>query len=279
MTHNLSVSPELFDYQLGFIKKNFNVINPDALLQLDIPPNAALITFDDGFRSFFKEAVPVLAKREMPAIVFLNVEPVNGKVFWAGLITYLCDRKPDFVRFLDEKSPLSRSSGPLFLRCSREIVEAYMESSDSQIESEVREFVGEFSNEEDLEKACGNRYVFFGNHLSNHYVPRLMSDEFLVQSYSDNRDALIKYPNYRDMFSFPFGQPDTCFTNPQVKLLLKHGAQRIFSSYPIVNPDISSPLLHRVPLTSQEDSWAKIWGRVLLPGMRLRIKQRLRAGK
>ncbi|MCP4613868.1 MAG: polysaccharide deacetylase family protein, partial [Planctomycetes bacterium] len=248
--YNLNVPPQVFEYQIEFIKKNFNIIGPDELTKLKIPSNAALITFDDGFQGVFKNAIPVLSKHKVPIIIFLNMEPVEGKVFWAGLITYLCNKKPEFVRFLNEKSLLSRSSGPLYLGCSREIVEAYLESSNDHIENEVRKFVGDFCSAEDLEQAAEKQHIFFGNHLFNHYVPLLMSDEDLVNSYVHNRDAMRQYSNYRDFFSFPFGQPNTCFTEAQVQLLLNVGAQRVFSSYPIVNLDVNSPYLDRVPMTS-----------------------------
>lgn len=275
-TYNLNVPPEVFDYQISFIKNNFNLINPDELLELRIPPKAALITFDDGLKSFFKNAVPILERHGVPAIVFLNMEPIMGKVFWSGLITYLCEKREDFVRFLKEKSSLPQSLSPLYLHCSRETIESYLASSGKQLEDfedEVGKFVGEFATEEDLAQAARKQNVFFGNHLFNHYVPILMSDEALVKSYLENRNALEKYPNYRDIFSFPFGQPNTCFTGEQIKLLLQNKAKKVFSGYPLINLDVTSSYLHRIPLTSSHTSSARIWYQILQPSLRLRLRR------
>ena len=273
-TYGLNVPPELFDNQISFIKNNFNVISPDDLLKLRIPPKAALITFDDGLKSFFKNAIPILERHGVPVIIFLNMEPIMGELFWSGLITYLCQKNEDFVRFLKERSRLPQSSKPLYLHCSREITESYLQSSGKQLEGfkdEIDKFVGEFATEEDLAQAAKKQNVFFGNHLFNHHVPVLMSDEALVESYSKNRDALKEYPNCRDMFSFPFGQPKTCFTDDQIKLLLRNGAEKVFSGYPLINSDATSPYLHRVALTSYNNSPSKIWFPIFLPSFRLRF--------
>lgn len=61
------------------------------------------------------------------------------------------------------------------------------------------------------------------------------------------------------MFSFPFGQPGTCYSDEQVNLLFQSGAKKIFSTNGLVNYDISSSYLHRIPLDSFNDSAAKIW--------------------
>ena len=70
--HDLNVPPSIFEYQIGYINKKFNVISPDDLLAGKIPAQAALITFDDGFRSYFNTAVPILEKYNLSSINFLN---------------------------------------------------------------------------------------------------------------------------------------------------------------------------------------------------------------
>ena len=101
-SHDLNVRPSLFEEQIKFIKKNFNVISPHHLLRGEIPHRAALITFDDGFIGYFKNAIKILEKYDLPSIIFLNMGPIKGEVFWSGLITYLCDKRSDFKSYLQE---------------------------------------------------------------------------------------------------------------------------------------------------------------------------------
>lgn len=269
--YNLNVKPEIFDYQLNFIKKNFNIIGPDEFLSNRIPPKAALITFDDGMRSFFVNAIPILEKYGIPAVIFLNMEPIKGEVFWSGLITYLCNKRHDFVEYCAENKVLAKGNMPLYLFCTKEIVELYLRKKQDSFEDEVSDFVGEFATEEDLERAAEKGNIFFGNHLFNHHVPLLMSDEDLLESFSKNANELKKYRNYRDLFAFPFGQPGTCFSNRQVDLVIRNGAKKVFSSTGNINWDISSLYLDRIPLTEFHNSDSRIWFQVFRMSFRKRL--------
>lgn len=258
-SHGLNVPPTLFEYQIRFIKNQFNVISPDDLLESRIPPKAALITFDDGLRSFFTNAIPILEKHQVPCIIFLNLGPIKGEVFWAGLITYLCEKRPDFVQYLNNQISPNSPNRPLFLSCSKEIVNSYLEQVGDNFGEQVSEFVGPFAKEEDMEEASQKDSIFYGNHLFNHYVLLLMSDDELMESFAKNIDELKKYPNYRNMFSLPFGQPGSCFSERQVDLLFKNGAKKIFRSSATINYDTTASYLDRIALTSYHNSSEKIW--------------------
>ena len=141
--YNLNVEPEIFESQIQFIKNNFNVISPDELLGSQLPLKAALITFDDGFKSFFYNAAPILEKYKVPSINFLNFATIEGKLSWAGLITFLCSEVDSFTTFIKDKLIIKKNV-PIFLYCDKKIVNEYLESFDSDIKRLVNEFVGEF---------------------------------------------------------------------------------------------------------------------------------------
>jgi len=260
--HQLNVPPALFDYQLGFIKDVFNIISPDDLLDLKIPPKAALITFDDGFRSFFRNALPILKLQQISCVIFLNMGPIKGEMFWAGLISYLCQKRPDFVEYLKGLLPRRFATFPLFLQCSKNVVNRYLEKTGEDFATRVAEFTGEFARESDLSQASIDNVVYYGNHLYNHYVPGLMEPNQLLEAFRNNSKELEKYPNYRNVFSFPFGQPGTCFSGSQVDLLLENGAQKVFRSSGSINFDPNSAYLDRIALTTWNNEPHKIWFQV-----------------
>jgi len=260
--HHLNVPPALFDYQIGFIKSVFNIISPDDLLNLKIPPRAAMVSFDDGFRSVFTNALPILRQHEVPSIVFLNMGPIKGERFWSGLITYLCDKYPEFLRFLEQKTGYLDSGVHPYLFCSRNIVNAYLKVTGLDLREQVSGYVGPFADMHDLSQVADHPLIFFGNHLLNHYVPILMPDDELWSSFICNFNELKRFSNSRNVFSFPFGQPRTCFTEKQVKFLLDRGVKQIFSSSGKINYDVTSPLLDRILLDASHDSPDKIWYQV-----------------
>ena len=260
-TYGLNVRPDIFDFQIGFIKRHFNVISPDDLLGGRIPDRAALVTFDDGLKNVFIHAVPILERHGIPAIIFMNMAPVRGEIFWSGLITYLCEKRPDFVEYLGTQieKPDNRA---LFLHCSKTIVESYLKKTGQDFRSEIRRFVGELASGKDLKDASQGRFLFYGNHLYNHHVALLMSDDELLDSFNTNAAALAKYPNSRSLFAFPFGQPGMCFSQRQVDLLLANGAEKVFSAYDSINADASSPYLHRMGFQEHHNSPSLMWYRI-----------------
>lgn len=68
----------LFRRQLKWIRDRFLVIHPLQLDQGTIPPGSALLTFDDGYKSFRTVALPILEDADLPSIVFLNMDVVEG---------------------------------------------------------------------------------------------------------------------------------------------------------------------------------------------------------
>jgi hypothetical protein len=261
--YNLNVPPDIFNTQINFISSNFNVISPDDLLSGNILENAAMITFDDGFRSYFTTAVPILKKWNLPSINFLNIGPIKGELFWAGLITYLCNTFNDFTTHVINNTKGNINTESLYLKCSRKIVNSYLNIKGNSYKTEVDKYVGMLATLQDLKSVSLQKLVYFGNHLYNHDVPLLLSDEELLYSYCKNVDELKYYPNYRSLFAFPFGQPNTCFSVAQIKLLLGNGADKVFSAYPHINSDANAKYLHRISMSSINNTSSKIWYSIL----------------
>lgn len=85
----ISATPDDFARQMDIIAERYNAITlPELLAWLDgvgtIPPNAALITFDDGYRDNLDQALPVLHERELPAVLFLATDHIDRSqpFFW-----------------------------------------------------------------------------------------------------------------------------------------------------------------------------------------------------
>jgi peptidoglycan/xylan/chitin deacetylase (PgdA/CDA1 family) len=72
----VSATPAMFEQQMAYIAKHFNVI---SLAQLEaflhqgvsLPDNPLLITFDDGYTDNYENAFPILKKFGFPAVIFL----------------------------------------------------------------------------------------------------------------------------------------------------------------------------------------------------------------
>jgi len=77
-----------FTEQLREIKRRYTIIDPEQFKEAiqgrrSLSPNSALITFDDGYESFFRLAVPVLERLGIKPIVFITTRFAENAIpFW-----------------------------------------------------------------------------------------------------------------------------------------------------------------------------------------------------
>ena len=78
-----NIQIDIFKKHLEIVKQsNFDFYDPITLQNEFIVPKQSkkiLLTIDDGFESFFKEAWPILKKDEIPFILFISTEPIGKK--------------------------------------------------------------------------------------------------------------------------------------------------------------------------------------------------------
>lgn len=83
----IDATVEEFDRQMAHLAKHFTVIGIDELCRAlaggPLPPNAALVTFDDGYRACLDLALPVLKRHGLRASFFIPTTFVEERrLFW-----------------------------------------------------------------------------------------------------------------------------------------------------------------------------------------------------
>ncbi|MBI3321184.1 MAG: polysaccharide deacetylase family protein [Candidatus Omnitrophica bacterium] len=236
---DLNVRPAIFAKQLDLIRGAFHVIDPRQLLSGDYRTPAALVTFDDGNLSYFRNALPMLKEKRIPSVAFLNMGPIRGAVCWSGLVTYLQHCEPGFY-----ETRSRRPTGNDFCRFTEEEVARYLESVDAEALFErVRAFRGPVASEEDLDAADDEPLVSFGNHLYNHYNATLLSDR-LEAEYWNNQRLLDQRSRGMRLWSYPF----SCSSEATTRWLLAEGTRAIFTGAGGLNVRGHGPIFHRIEL-------------------------------
>jgi peptidoglycan/xylan/chitin deacetylase (PgdA/CDA1 family) len=83
--NRMSMPVTLFDDQMCYLRElGYTVVGLDAVLDnyrngTPLPPQAVLITFDDGYRDNLVNAAPILHKHGYPAVQFVPIAYVGGK--------------------------------------------------------------------------------------------------------------------------------------------------------------------------------------------------------
>lgn len=99
MQKHLWVSPELFKQQLEQLKKNgFTFVTTHDIEKGSLPPKSALITFDNGYKNFYAEALPILKQYNVHALVFLVADYIGSCNFWHD-----ADKKGPWQQILNAK--------------------------------------------------------------------------------------------------------------------------------------------------------------------------------
>ena len=272
--YNLNITPQLFARQMDVMAAHFNLITPDQLLEGGYDTPAALITFDDGILGYFSEAVPILTQKHIPSIIFLNMAPVEGEIYWSGLVTYLTEYDPQFNEVLRRHFPQEKNI-PDFLLCNRKIVQDYLATIDfPALETKIRSFYGPFASLKDLDLARNNPLVFFGNHFYNHYNAARLSDEELREQYFLNDRKILQYSNGRSLFAYPYGQPGMCFSERQTQLLRSYGAKTVFCSSGRINRRAQEGLYDRIGIDSSIETIDDLFGLIQWMNIKTTLRRR-----
>ena len=97
---NVSATPSQFVEQMDYLAQKYNVISGREVAEWvngrrKLPPNAAVVTFDDGYYDNLEYAYPVLKARSLPAVIFLTTDYIGSSVpFYWDVVAYCFDHTP-----------------------------------------------------------------------------------------------------------------------------------------------------------------------------------------
>jgi peptidoglycan/xylan/chitin deacetylase (PgdA/CDA1 family) len=91
----LIVDEATFASNVAVLKRRFNVLTLDDVARhvsqrIPFPDSSCLITFDDGWKDNFTNALPILEAHDLPATIFLPVNYVGTRrLFWRETLNHL----------------------------------------------------------------------------------------------------------------------------------------------------------------------------------------------
>jgi peptidoglycan/xylan/chitin deacetylase (PgdA/CDA1 family) len=259
--HGLCISLNTFRWQCQWIALHFNVIHPTELVSGRVlPRNAAIISFDDGFRGSFENGLTILEELNLPSILFLNMaSEVNNTPQKSAVDCYLYKSDPAF-------SVYAKRIGlqlPFHLTLNQGILDQFQAEFGPINLDLAAQYQGYFADLNIVEKWDLNPLVSYGNHLYEHWNAVALSKDEFVEQYRKNDIALKKLRGSMDLFAFTNGQPHTCYTNEHITILKALGPSKVFSCFSGVNRNYKDDfLLGRISLGPDDNSSERLWFRV-----------------
>lgn len=204
----VSVSPAMFEANLRYVKENYNVISVDDLNK-PLPENPLVITFDDGYRSVYEHAFPLLRKYRMPAVVYLITCAVQNKLVWVNELNWallnhpkealeVCQQFPDLLGLESPAEIVDRVKNNFIPANIRELCNRLRQRIPFETEHNLYASRSELSTME-------NAGITLGFHTRDHYnLINCDKNELRRQMDSTGIDDVID----QRTFAYPFGSFD-----------------------------------------------------------------------
>lgn len=239
----ISATPSQFEWQVKYIKSNYNLISFEHLALLrrsgqPVPERSIIITFDDGFDDNYLYAYPILKKHNAKASFFISTDYIGSeKIFWFDWVVFLCNKlKEDIVIKVDP---------------SGESVHLYMEQDKTEMIQSCLSFLKRI-NDEDRKKAIkqlelsvpldvvdskfsramswdmvkemhDGELAEIGSHAKSHAILSQLNDEDLNDEVNDSRKIISeKLSSTCSTLSYPVGGA-TAYNDNVVEAVKKAG--------------------------------------------------------
>jgi peptidoglycan/xylan/chitin deacetylase (PgdA/CDA1 family) len=258
---------ELFETQMCFLRDNYRVVSiEEACRELcsgaKSEPGVA-ITFDDGYRSAYTVAFPILQKYRLPATVYLTIESVEtGQVAWYDRVFLAMAVAPSGELKLNLQGPwlFQLNSPEDRLRAALEVVAflrtlpnlqrreccALLENKIGLPQNKLSSRVLTWDEIRTMHQAG----VAFGSHTLTHPVVSQLAPQELEQELGASKRLLEKILGIPVLdFAFPFGKASDCST-AALNMLARCGYRSAATTVPGANtPQVNLFELRRLQVS------------------------------
>lgn len=250
------ITPQRLSKDLELLKLNgFNIIPVEQLAaftdgKVEVPPNAVVITFDDGYDDIYLHAFPVLKKHQVSSVVFI----IGGMVGQDGYLNW------DQVRSM-ERSGLITFGGHTFNQHYRAPVSPYQKQP-ATVAWIYDEQSGHYETREDyLERMSGDcrllQDVFMAElgHSTEYYA-------YPYGAYSPDYTSVLRDHGYKYIFTVMRGS-NSRNQNPALYYRINAGTLRMPTDKLLAS--LKTPaVLDELSAEGQPVSWFPVWDNTIL---------------
>ena len=275
--HHQNLNMEIFRKQIEYLKNNYRIISLQEYIESvhskgKTPQNSVIITIDDGYRSNYLLAFPVLKESHIPATIFITTSFVDNKLpLWADRIEYAINKTSKTKLELEyEKLSFDLTSKELKISCDKKIkafLKLYLqEQRDKLIEGientlDTKLSINDSTDEiyqplswNEINEMLQSGSVSMGSHTHSHFIlsrctPQTAENEMRLSK----KIIEEKTGNKCDLFCYPNGKQND-FNDETERLVKRTGYKCALTTISGMNSIDSNPYeLKRIGIGDEED--------------------------
>lgn len=265
------VTPKKFERQLDLLGKSGSFVSQGDIVDAikgksSIPKRSILITFDDGLKEQFQYALPILNRKGIPAVFYVNLKPLHiGKISSVHKIHILRSKIASHFIFDEIKSLVNPSENIEYLSKKAKEHYKYDTKEAAQLKYYLN-FVLDFRIKEELidrlflkftaeSEADMVKYLYMnktelsilarqnmlGSHSYDHLPLGLLSREEQLHQIHLSKKLIEEWTHITPIsFSYPYGSKAAC-GNLAPKLLKKHNFYFALTTERSINLTLNTP--------------------------------------
>ncbi len=222
-----------FQARLAYLKKYYQILSLDDWLGKrskgeKIPDRSVILTFDDGYRSNYTLAYPVLKQMDVPATIFLTTDFIENKQFlWTDRVEYAVQNA---AAGGDTESRIQSAAK------SKSRVKSLSQEKNSELVAELESELGEkLSAGEnppeiyrplewgDISEMLESKLISFGSHTHTHKILSRLPPDAALEELRLSREIIEKRTQTGcRLFCYPNGEQGD-FNEPTKNLLKQAG--------------------------------------------------------
>lgn len=215
---SINTTPACFAAHLEFFTKYYQIVPLASLGESQSRDRALVITFDDGFRSVYDSAFPLLKQGSLAATCYLVTDCIGGEaLIWILELNWYLQRHRKTA-----KAVVARRIGQSSFTSMRRLIQAVISRYDVQIVAgllaDLRVRLGPvpglrahqerlFLNHGELDE-MSRHGITFGNHSASHAVLTNLGPSECRKEIRRAKEVLSALSGSVDSFAYPFGIRD-----------------------------------------------------------------------
>ena len=240
-----------FVAQIAFINKKYKIITPTDFIDAiegrhPLPDNSAMVTFDDGYESFYRLAAPILSQYSIKAVVFIPTRALeDGEPYWFDVVwLYVNDYYAHTDYWIEETLAMKSAENRFHQDRQNHILSALKNLPTEKrdlIVKEISKKLRDLLDNDDKRLSMfqtvtsgqanelSRRGVELGGHTHSHTILSSMTLEDVREEIRINKDKLTSITNQPCvLFAYPNGGQED-FNRSHKDILRQSGFKAAFS--------------------------------------------------